>query len=97
MPCLVGCLALAFPRIALILVVIFSDYIGNAYQTTIWPLLGFLFMPLTTLAYAFAINSNGSVSGLYLVVVVIAVLMDLASLGGGESGRRYYVVRQRKV
>jgi hypothetical protein len=97
MPCLVGCLALAFPRLAIVLVVIFSDYIGNAYQTILWPLLGFIFMPYTTLAYAFAINSNGSVSGLYLVVVVIAVLLDLASLGGGESGRRYYVVRQRKV
>ena len=88
MPCLVGCLAVAMPRFAIVLVVIFSDYIGHAYQTTIWPLLGFFFMPLTTLAYAWAINSNGSVSGLYLVVVILAVLGDLGAFGAGEAGRR---------
>lgn len=87
MPCLVGCLALSFPRLAIILVVIFSDYIGAAYQTWIWPLLGFFFMPLTTLAYAWAINANGSVSGIYLLVVIIAVLIDLGTVGGGAANR----------
>src|SRR5262245_6796954 len=97
MPCFVGCLALFIPRITIVLVVILSDYIGRAYQTTIWPLLGFFFMPLTTLAYAFAINSNGSVSGIYLVVVVVAVLIDLGILGGGASNKqvRVYVTRSR--
>jgi hypothetical protein len=61
MACLVGCLALALPRVAILLVVLFSDYLGAAYQTILWPLLGFLFMPTTTLAYAWAINSRGSV------------------------------------
>ncbi len=88
MPCLIGLMALAFPRLAIILVVIFSDYIGAAYQTTIWPLLGFFFMPVTTLAYAWAINSIGSVSGFQLVIVVIAVLIDLGILGGGASHPR---------
>ncbi len=85
MPCLVALLALAFPRVAIILTVIFSDYIGNAYQTTLWPLLGFFFAPLTTLAYALAMNANGSVSGFYLVIVVIAVLGDLGILGIGAG------------
>jgi hypothetical protein len=88
MPCFVGCLSLATPRLAIALVVIFSDYIGRAYHTVLWPLLGFLFMPLTTLAYAWAINSRGSVAGLQLVVVVIAVLLDLGLVGGSASGRR---------
>jgi hypothetical protein len=88
MHCLIGCLALITPRLAIVLVVIFSDFIGRAYQTMIWPLLGFFFMPLTTLAYAWAINANGSVAGVYLVVVVLAVLMDLGLIGGGEAARR---------
>ena len=88
MPCLVGCLALAMPRFAIILVVILSDYIGRAYQTVLWPFVGFLFMPLTTLAYAWAINSRGSVAGLQLVVVVLAVLIDLGLVGGSASRRR---------
>jgi hypothetical protein len=88
MPFLVGCLALATPRFAIVLVVIFSDYIGRAYQTMLWPLLGFLFMPLTTLAYAWAINSRGSVQGIHLAVVVVAVLIDLGLIGGSASRRR---------
>jgi hypothetical protein len=88
MPCLVGCLALTAPRLAIVLVVFFSDYIGQAYESAIWPLLGFLFMPMTTLAYAWAINSRGSVAGLHLLVVVIAVLIDLGLVGGSASKRR---------
>ena len=88
MPCLVGCLALLFPRLVIIGLVIFSDYIGDAFQSWIWPLLGFVFMPLTTLAYAWAINSGGSVTGWYLAVVVVAVLLDFGLIGGGGASAR---------
>ncbi len=88
MPIVVGCMALMAPRFAIVLVVLFSDYIGRAYEGLLWPLLGFLFMPLTTLAYAWAINSRGSVEGLQLVVVVIAVLMDLGLIGGSAASRK---------
>jgi len=84
-----GCIALLAPRVTIVLVVIFSDYIGQAYETTLWPFVGFLFMPLTTLAYAWAINSHGTVDGMHLVVVVIAVLMDLGVTGGSARARRY--------
>ena len=89
MPCLLGCLALGFPRIIILLIAVFSDYFSRAYQTALWPVLGFFFMPLTTLAYAWAMNSHGSVSGGYVVVVVLAALLDLGFLGGGGwKGRR---------
>jgi len=96
MPVLVGCLALAAPRFAILLVVFFSNYIGRAYETALWPFIGFLFMPLTTLAYAWAINSRGSVEGVHLVVVVIAVLMDLGVIGGSASQRRRAKRRSRE-
>ena len=85
---MIGCIALATPRLAIVLVVVFGDYIGRAYDTLTWPLLGFLFMPTTTLAYAWAINSRGSVEGLQLVVVVIAVLIDLGMIGGSAKAGR---------
>ena len=88
MPFMVGCLALMAPRFAIVLVVVFSDYIGRAYETVLWPVLGFLFLPLTTLAYAWAINSRGSVEGLQLVVVIIAVLIDLGVIGGSAAHRK---------
>jgi hypothetical protein len=87
-PLVVGCLALMAPRFAIVLVVLFSDYIGRAFESLLWPFLGFLFMPLTTLAYAWAINSSGSVAGVQLVVVVIAVLMDLGLIGGSAASRK---------
>lgn len=87
MPVLVGCLALGTPRLAILLVVLFSDYLGRAYETTIWPVLGFFLMPLTTLSYAFAVNSNGSIEGMYLVLVVVTVLLDLGLVGAGSRTR----------
>ena len=90
MPCAIGCLALFMPRVAIVLVVLFSDYLGEAYKTVLWPLLGFIFMPLTTLAYAWAwhINPQGSISGIGLVVVIVAALMDLGIIGGNATNRK---------
>jgi len=88
MQCLVGCLALVTPRLALFLVFLFTNYLGRAYENLLWPVLGFFFMPLTTLAYAWAVNTNGTVTGIYLVVVVVAVLLDLGLVGTGARSRR---------
>jgi hypothetical protein len=89
MPCLIGCLALFMPRVAILLVWLFSNYLNEAYDTWIWPVLGFLFLPLTTLAYAWAWHyGNGSVSGVGLIVVILAVLFDLGLVGTGASSRR---------
>ena len=96
MPCLVALLALFLPRVAIILVLIFSNYLESAYQTLLWPLLGFLFLPMTTLAYAFAINSHGSLEGIYLVLFVLAVLFDLGAFSGGATTRRTRVYVQRR-
>lgn len=81
-------IGLFLPRLAIIILVIAGDYIGRAYETTIWPFLGFLCLPATTLAYAYAINTNGSVSGWYFWVVAIGLLIDLGSGGGATEKRR---------
>jgi len=88
MHCLMGCLALLTPRLAIVLVFLFSNYLGRAYQGPLWPVIGFFFMPLTTLAYAWAVNTIGTVTGIYLVVVVIAVLLDLGLIGTSARSRR---------
>lgn len=96
MPLLLGCLALGFPRLVILLVVIFSDYIGRAYQNDVWAFLGFFFAPLTTLCYAWIINSHGSVDGLYIVALIIAVMLDLGLLGGGGRATKKRVVVYRE-
>ena len=88
MPCLLLILFLAFPRIALVLLFLFSNYLERAYNGLILPLLGFLFLPLTTLAYAWMTNSRQPIAGINLLILIIAVVIDVGGLGGGEYHRR---------
>ena len=87
--CLLFLLSFLTPRVVLFLLWAFSNYLSVAYQTVIWPLLGFIFFPFTTLAYAFAWHqSGGSINGIWLIFVVVAVLLDLGTYGGGGSKYR---------
>jgi hypothetical protein len=52
------------------------------------PLLGFIFLPLTTLAYAWEVNNHMAIQGVNLLLLVIAVVVDLGGLSGGEWHRR---------
>jgi hypothetical protein len=86
MPCLLALIAFFFPRLVIILLVLGGDYIGRAYASTLVPLLGFFFMPYTTLAYAWGINSGApQIEGFEIIVMVLAVLMDLGVIGGGAT------------
>jgi hypothetical protein len=88
----VGCLLLivflAFPRIALVLLFLFSNYLQRAYHGLILPLLGFLFLPLTTLLYAWMANTRQPIAGINLLILLVTVVIDLGGLGGGEYHRR---------
>lgn len=88
MPCFFWILGLGIPRLILLGLWLFSDFVSRAFPSIIWPALGFVFAPLTTLAYGFAKNANGSVSGFYLVLVILAALVDLGFVGGSGLLRR---------
>jgi hypothetical protein len=88
MPCLLLVLFLAFPRLALVLLFLLSNYLERAYHGLLIPFLGFLFLPLTTLAYAWLTNTHQPIEGLNLVILVVAVLIDAGGLSGGEYHRR---------
>jgi hypothetical protein len=81
-------LALVGPRVTLFLLWLFSNYLSRAYDSFLIPALGFIFLPWTTLAYAFAQNSLGGMSGFGLVVVILGALVDIGVLGGGAQQRR---------
>lgn len=88
MPCLLLILILAFPRVVLAFLFFFSTYLERAYQGLILPLLGFIFVPLTTLAYAWMINTGQPIAGVNLLILIVAVVIDVGGLGGGEYHRR---------
>jgi len=57
MPCLLVLLLLAFPRIALVVMFLTSNYLQRAYHGLLIPLIGFFFLPLTTIVYAWLTNT----------------------------------------
>jgi hypothetical protein len=88
MPCLLVIVAAAFPRVILVLMFLMSNYLERAYHGFLVPLLGFFFLPLTTLAYAWMANSHMPLEGVNLLILLVAVIVDLGGLGGGEYHRR---------
>jgi len=87
MCCVLVALAFVGPRFALALLFLFSDYLNRAFDTFVIPFLGFVFLPWTTLAYAFAQNSMGGVHDLGLVLVILGLLADVGVFGGGARYR----------
>lgn len=87
MPCLLTLVVLAFPRVVLVLMWLFSTSLERAYHGMIIPVLGFIFLPITTIVYAWMVTSGLPIAGLNLVILIVAVLLDAGSHGGGA---RYY-------
>src|SRR2546430_7998973 len=94
MCCVFVLLAFLGPRLVIFLLWILTEYLSRAFDTFLWPLLGFLFLPWTTIAYAIAQNELGGLGGLGLVVVVLGFLADIGVIGGGARPRSFRT-RQR--
>ncbi|HUJ21189.1 MAG TPA: hypothetical protein VLX58_06680 [Bryobacteraceae bacterium] len=88
MPCLLLILTLAFPRVVLVCLFLFSRYLERAYHGLLLPLIGFIFLPITTITYAWLMNSHRPIEGVYLIILIVAVVLDVGSLGHGEYRRR---------
>jgi hypothetical protein len=84
--CLLALLGAVAPRLALILMWLFTDLLGRAFDSWILPLLGFLFLPLTTVIYVFV--SPGGLGAFDWILLVVGILIDLGSYGSGAYGRR---------
>jgi hypothetical protein len=89
MPCLLALLAVAFPRIAIILLWLFTTFFNGIYHGIIIPILGFIFLPLTLIVYTYVLRIyGGHIGTTQLVFIFIAVIIDLGLIGGGTFGRR---------
>jgi hypothetical protein len=60
-----------------------------AFQSFIWPLLGFIFLPWTTLMFV-AVAPFGNVAGSDWLWLALAFFGDLMSFGFGGRARRVY-------
>jgi hypothetical protein len=88
MPCIFLIFLLFFPRIVLLLMWFFSTYLQRAFHNNLlFPILGFLFLPLTTIVYAWEVNNGMPIAGINLLWLLIAVILDLGGMGGGARRR----------
>lgn len=88
MSCLILLVVIAFPRLVLLGLFFFTNYLSAAYTGLLVPLVGFLFLPVTTIAYAWLINSQMPIEGFNVLYLILAVIFDMGSWGGGEYQRR---------
>jgi hypothetical protein len=88
MPCLLLLAVVAFPRVVLVCMYLLSNYLQRAYDNVLIPVLGFFFLPVTTIVYAWLVNTKSPLEGINLLYLIVAVLIDAGGLGGGEWHRR---------
>jgi hypothetical protein len=94
MGCLLFVIAVVAPRVLMVFIFLLTDWFPAAFKTTLWPILGFILMPYTTLAWM-AGELHGGVRGMWTLLVVLAVLVDLGHMFGG--GKHYSRCRRRHV
>ena len=89
MGCFLALLALISPRLVIVLLWIFDDILGRAYDTWIIPFLGFFLLPWTTVAYVafWDWGAGNRVTGVEWFFVVLAFLLDLGSYFQGNRAR----------
>ncbi len=90
MGCLLVILALLSPRLVLLLEWLFNNARFHRVfnGSFLWPLLGFIFLPWTTLMYFFVLNpAVGHLTGWGWFWVILALFVDAGSYSTTRIGR----------
>jgi len=91
MPAFILLVALFIPRVILFLLWLMTTWFVGVFNSALWPLVGFFFLPLTTLWYSVVVKFFGGEWGIVPIIGgVIAVLIDLSP--AKYSRRRVVVV-----
>ena len=89
MGCLLAVLAAFFPRLVLIIVwILRPNLVDAAFDTWVWPLLGIIFLPFTTLLYVILYTPGVGLSGWEWFWVAVAAVLDVSHWGVSFSQRR---------
>lgn len=87
--CLLSLFVTLGPRLALLFMWLFTERISLAFTNNIVPLLGLIFLPLTTFTYVIFYDPlDDGLSGLAWVAVIVAFIVDLTINGGTIYGNR---------
>lgn len=87
MCCVCASLLLFGPRVAAIVWWLFQPLrFAETFPSIIWPILGIIFLPITTLVYVLVYP--GGIAPLEWVLIIIAIIIDLGAYGGGIFSRK---------
>jgi hypothetical protein len=81
-------LALAVPRVVILLLWFFTSWFQGIFATILWPVLGFIFLPTTLLWYTAVQHWFGGHWGLWPIIgIVIALMIDISPARGRRAER----------
>ena len=75
MGCIVVVIVLIVPRVVMFIAFLTTDWFGRAFETRLWPIVGFVFMPYSTLAYVAAmLNNHHALTGAWLALLIASAM-----------------------
>ncbi len=88
MGCVLVLFALIAPRLVIVLLWLFTHWFRGLFETALWPILGFLFLPTTLLWYTMVQHWFGGQWTLWPIVgLVIALMIDVSPARGRRRRR----------
>ncbi len=89
MPCLLTLLALAAPRVVVVLLWLLTRWFHGLFPSILWPILGFVFLPTTLLWYSAVQHWYGGQWTIVPIVgLVVALAIDVSPARGSGGHRR---------
>ena len=79
--CMLAMGAAFAPRLVLLIMWIVGPRVNAAFNTWIWPLLGLIFLPYTTIMYVLVWNTGAGVVGWDWVWIFLGVALDAMKWG----------------
>ena len=87
--CLFALGATFFPRLVSLFTWLFTPLVSRAFHNTLlWPLLGIIFLPFTTLMYVLVYNPLTGLTGWTLLWVILGFLLDISSYTSSAYSNR---------
>ena len=84
-------LAILLPRLTMVLLWLFTNWFDRVFPNILWPILGFIFLPLTTLWYSVVQNWYGGQWDIVPIIgMVIAMIIDISPV----TARRRPIVEE---
>lgn len=79
MPLLLAIFALLAPRAAIVLLWVFTAWFDGLFTSSLWPILGFIFLPTSLLWYTVVLHWFGGVWSTWAIVgLIIALIIDVS-------------------